>query len=143
MKKQLLLSIVLMLLDGFVNAQILEVNPAFPTVNDVVTITYDATQGNAALVGQNQIYAHAGLITAASTSPTNWQFVQGNWGTVDPEVAMTNIGNNKHTITIDIDFMDFLRVQMCSSLHLFLEMPLVQLWAARQTVVISITISIL
>jgi pullulanase/glycogen debranching enzyme len=84
-------------------AQILEVNPAFPNVNDVVTITYDATQGNAALVGQTQIYCHAGLITSASTSPTNWQFVQGNWGTVDPEVAMTNIGNNKHTITIDID----------------------------------------
>jgi hypothetical protein len=103
MKKQLLLSIVLMVLDGFVQAQILEVNPAFPTVNDVVTITYDATQGNAALVGQNQIYAHAGLITSTSTSPTNWQFVQGNWGTVDPEVTMTNIGNNKHTITIDID----------------------------------------
>ena len=103
MKKQLLLSIVLMMLDGFVHAQILEVNPAFPTVNDVVTITYDATQGNAALVGQNQIYAHAGLITSSSTSPTNWQFVQGNWGTVDPEVTMTNIGNNKHTITIDID----------------------------------------
>ncbi|MDP4868481.1 MAG: alpha-amylase family glycosyl hydrolase, partial [Crocinitomicaceae bacterium] len=103
MKKQFLLSIVLMMLDGFVNAQILEVNPVFPTVNDVVTITYDATQGNAALVGQNQIYAHAGLITSASTSPTNWQFVQGNWGTVDPEVTMTNIGNNKHTITIDID----------------------------------------
>ncbi len=103
MKKQFLLSIFSMAIFGFAQAQILEVNPAFPTVNDVVTITYDATQGNAALVGQNQIYAHAGLITSASTSPTNWQFVQGNWGTVDPEVSMTNIGNNKHTITIDID----------------------------------------
>ncbi len=84
-------------------AQILEVNPAFPTINDIVTITYDATQGNAALVGQTQVYCHAGLITSASTSPTNWQYVQGNWGTVDPQVAMTNIGNNKHTISIDID----------------------------------------
>jgi 1,4-alpha-glucan branching enzyme len=84
-------------------AQVLDVSPAFPTVNDVVTITYDATQGNGTLVGQSQIYAHAGLITSASTSPSNWQYVQGTWGTVDPEVAMTNIGNNKHTITIDID----------------------------------------
>ncbi|MEN9700511.1 MAG: hypothetical protein RLZZ301_1709 [Bacteroidota bacterium] len=83
--------------------QILEVNPVFPNVNDVVTITYNATQGNAALVGQSQIYCHAGLITSTSTSPTNWQYVQGNWGTADPTVAMTNIGNNKHTITIDID----------------------------------------
>ena len=103
MKKNFLLSFFGLFTSSLLSAQILEVSPSFPTVNDVVTITYDATQGNAALVGQNQIYAHAGLITSASTSPTNWQYVQGNWGTVDPEVAMTNIGNNKHTITIDID----------------------------------------
>ena len=103
MKLPIFLSIFFSALSFRFGAQILELNPAFPTVNDVVTITYDATQGNAALVGQSQIYCHAGLITSASTSPTNWQFVQGNWGTVDPQVAMTNIGNNKHTITIDID----------------------------------------
>ena len=103
MKKQLFLCFSFFFSAAIYQAQILEVNPAFPTVNDVVTITYDATQGNAALVGQNQVYCHAGLITSASTSPTNWQFVQGNWGTVDAQVAMTNIGNNKHTITIDID----------------------------------------
>lgn len=84
-------------------SQVLTVNPAFPTVNDVVTITYDATQGNAALMNQNQIYCHTGLITTTSTSPSNWQYVQGTWGTADPVVAMTNIGNNKHQITIDID----------------------------------------
>jgi pullulanase/glycogen debranching enzyme len=84
-------------------SQVLTVNPAFPTVNDVVTITYDATQGNAALMNQNQIYCHTGLITTTSTSPTNWQYVQGTWGTADLDVAMTNIGNNKHQITIDID----------------------------------------
>jgi 1,4-alpha-glucan branching enzyme len=84
-------------------AQILEVNPAFPTVNDVVTITYDASLGNEALVNQNQIYCHTGVITSTSTSQTNWQYVQGTWGTADPDVAMTNIGNNKHQITIDID----------------------------------------
>jgi pullulanase/glycogen debranching enzyme len=103
MKKQLFLLFSFLTTATFLQAQILELNPAFPTVNDIVTVTYDATQGNATLVGQSQIYCHAGLITSASTSPTNWQFVQGNWGTVDPEVAMTNIGNNKHTITIDID----------------------------------------
>ena len=84
-------------------SQVLTVNPAFPSVNDVVTITYDATLGNAALINQSQIYCHTGLITSTSTSPTNWQYVQGTWGTADPDVAMTNIGNNKHQITIDID----------------------------------------
>jgi glycosidase len=101
--KNLILTVIASIYSSILIAQVLEVSPAFPTVNDVVTITYDATQGNGALIGQSQIYAHAGLITSASTSPSNWQYVQGAWGTVDPEVTMTNIGNNKHTITIDID----------------------------------------
>ena len=101
--KHIFLTVIASIYSSILIAQVLEVSPAFPTVNDVVTITYDATQGNGALSGQSQIYAHAGLITNASTSPSNWQYVQGNWGTVDPQVAMTNIGNNKHTITIDID----------------------------------------
>lgn len=86
-----------------VNAQILEVSPAFPTINDQITLIYDATQGNAALVGQTQIYAHTGVITSTSTSPTNWQYTQGSWGTADADVAMTSLGNNKFSITIDID----------------------------------------
>lgn len=85
------------------HAQILEISPAFPTVNDVVTIIYDATEGNGALTGVNQVYCHTGLITTASTSPSNWLFVQGNWGQVDANVQMTPLGNNKHSITIDID----------------------------------------
>jgi 1,4-alpha-glucan branching enzyme len=85
------------------NAQILDVSPAFPTVNDVVTIIYDATEGNGALTGVGTIYAHTGVITNQSTSPTNWLFVQGTWGTADPSVVMTNLGGNLHQITIDID----------------------------------------
>ncbi len=86
-----------------VSAQILDVTPAFPTINDVVTIVYDATEGNAALTGVGTVYAHAGLITSQSTSPSNWMYVQGAWGTADPSVVMTNLGGNKHQITIDID----------------------------------------
>ena len=69
MKHQVLLLTFLSLFTFIGKAQILEFNPAFPNINDVVTITYDATQGNAALVGQSQIYCHAGLITSTSTSP--------------------------------------------------------------------------
>ena len=101
--KKIFLTVFASAFSSMLIAQVLDVSPAFPTVNDVVIITYDATQGNAALIGQSQIYAHAGLITSTSTSPSNWQYVQGTWGTADPEVAMTNIGNNKHTLTIDID----------------------------------------
>ncbi|MEY4460415.1 MAG: hypothetical protein RL429_404 [Bacteroidota bacterium] len=83
-------------------AQILSVTPAFPTQNDTVTVVYDATQGNAALTGVSPVYAHAGLITSASTSLTNWQFVQGTWGQPTAKVLMTNLGNNKHQIKYHI-----------------------------------------
>jgi glycosidase len=86
------------LLPVTVGAQILSVTPAFPSQNDTVTIIYDATEGNGALTGVVPVYAHAGLITNQSTSPTDWRHVQGNWGTADASVLMTNLGNNLHKI---------------------------------------------
>lgn len=78
------------------------ISPVFATENDSVTITFDASQGNSALINQTQVYAHTGVITDKSSSPTDWKYVQGNWGTVDNKVKMTNIGNNKHQISYRI-----------------------------------------
>lgn len=83
------------------SAQVVSVDPAFPTQNDTVTITFDATEGNGALTGFVPVYAHTGIITQAG-GPGNWQNVQGNWGTADPNVLMTPLGNNKHSITYHI-----------------------------------------
>jgi 1,4-alpha-glucan branching enzyme len=96
-------SIIFTALSTNVHAQILDVSPAFPTVDDVVTIIYDASEGNGALSGVGTVYAHTGVITSQSTSPTNWLHVQGTWGTADASVQMTNLGGNLHQITIDID----------------------------------------
>lgn len=82
-------------------AQVVSVDPAFPTQNDTVTITFDASEGNGALSGFVPVYAHTGIITQ-SGGPGNWQNVQGNWGTADPNVLMSSIGNDKHTITYHI-----------------------------------------
>ncbi len=89
------------LLPVLLGAQVVSVDPAFPTQNDTVTITFDATEGNGALSGFVPIYAHTGIITAAG-GPGSWQNVQGNWGTADPNVVMTPLGNNKHSITYHI-----------------------------------------
>ena len=83
-------------------AQVLSVTPIFPTQNDTVTIIYDATQGNAELAGISPVYGHFGLITSNSTSPTDWKYVQGNWGTADANVLMTDLGNDLHQITFHI-----------------------------------------
>lgn len=90
-------------LSTLVSAQPVTLTPAIVTQNDTVTITFDATQGNAALVGVAPVYMHTGVITNLSTSPTDWRHVQGNWGTADPNVLMTSIGNDKHEKTIHIN----------------------------------------
>ncbi len=85
-------------------AQVITVDPALPNQTDNVTITYDASQGNGALAGfSGTIYAHTGVITNFSSSGNDWQHVQGNWGTNDPNVRMTSIGNDKYTITYNIN----------------------------------------
>ena len=84
------------------NTQIISISPPFPTINDVITIQYDATQGNGELQGISPIYAHTGVVTQNGL-PSSWSYVQGNWGQADTNVLMTDIGNNLHEITIDID----------------------------------------
>ena len=55
------------ILTGTVTAQFLQVTPLFPTRTDRVTITYDATLGNAGLVGATPpIYCQTGLVTSSS-----------------------------------------------------------------------------
>lgn len=84
-------------------AQIVSIDPVFPKRDEVVTITYDATKGNGGLVGESQVYMHAGLITNNSTSGSDWKYVVGNWGTDDAKVKMTNIGNDFHQLSYIIN----------------------------------------
>ena len=82
--------------------QIIQISPAFPTVNDVVTIHYNASQGNGGLNGISPVYTHTGIVSQSGL-PSSWSYVQGNWGQADTNVLMTNLGNNLHEIIIDID----------------------------------------
>ncbi len=72
--------------------QILTSDPPFPTQNDIITVFYNTTSGNGDLEGAIPIYAHTGVISNYSDTPTDWQHVQGNWGTADPNVIMTFTG---------------------------------------------------
>jgi glycosidase len=78
-------------------AQIVSIDPPLFTIDEEITVIYDATQGSAGLVGVTPVYAHTGVITA-SGGLGNWQLVQGNWGTADPKVVMAPIGNDRHLI---------------------------------------------
>ncbi len=83
-------------------AQVVTINPTFATQNDQVTIFFDASKGNKELIGQNVVYAHTGVITNLSATPTSWKYVQGNWGTDDAKVKMTKIGTNLFSLTYTI-----------------------------------------
>lgn len=100
--KQILFAL-LLLFPLCIQAQILSVTPIFPQQTDTVTIVYDASQGNAALIGLTPVFAHTGVISNFSANPTDWQHVQGNWGTNDPNVSMIDLGNNLHQIKYHIE----------------------------------------
>lgn len=92
------LFLLVFLLNRAVYGQILSISPVFPHDNDTITIIYHADQGNGALTGIAPVYAHTGVITNLSTSPTDWRYVKGNWGTADPTVLMQQIGVDSHRI---------------------------------------------
>ncbi|HED36716.1 MAG TPA: hypothetical protein ENI76_00485, partial [Ignavibacteria bacterium] len=85
-------------------SQVLSSSPQFPADTDTITITYDATKGNKALVGYTgNVYAHTGVITNSSTSPSDWRHVKGDpnsWGNNSKEPKMTRIGTNLYQIII-------------------------------------------
>ena len=82
------------------DAQVVISNPTFPSSQDEITLTFDATLGNKGLQDfQGTVYAHTGLITDLSKTGTDWKYVQGTWGTENAPV-MTKISDNKYTLTI-------------------------------------------
>jgi len=100
MKNILLGLSVLFTFNGF--SQVIEIDPPFPTQNDTITVTYHADLGIGGLNGIVPVYTHTGVITSTSSGPSGWQYVQGNWGTADPNVAMSYAGPNTHEITYHI-----------------------------------------
>ncbi len=96
-----ILSVVMFTTCSQLSAQIVVVTPAFPGPDEAITVTYDATKGNAGLKGTSQVYMHAGLVTNKSQG-MEWRYVVGNWGQDDAKVKMNNLGNDKHAITYNI-----------------------------------------
>jgi len=76
-------------------AQVITATPALPTASDSVTIIFDAAKGDAGLKGfTGDVYAHTGVITNKSTSPSDWKYVKAGWSENIPACKMTYLGNN-------------------------------------------------
>lgn len=103
MYKRRLFAVLILLFSINSYSQILQWTPVFATQDDTITITYDVSKGNGALVDVFPIFIHTGVITNLSTSPTDWRYVQTVWNNnTTGQVPMTYLGNNKWQFTIDI-----------------------------------------
>jgi alpha-glucosidase (family GH31 glycosyl hydrolase) len=79
-------------------AQILTASPANFTLDDEVTITYNATLGNKALESHTgKIYLHTGVI---SSPGAGWSNVQGSWGQAIPRLEMSELANAQYSFTM-------------------------------------------
>jgi hypothetical protein len=66
-----------------------------------VTITFNAAEGNKGLQGHSgEVYAHTGVLTSESQTPSDWQYVKTDWGENTPETKLTQIGSNTYRLTI-------------------------------------------
>ena len=93
--------------------QIVWTEPAFPTQDDVVTLYYDVSHGNAALIDEEPpcppcpfVYAHTGVITSESTSPSDWQYVHNPWPNGN-NTSSANAGNTLIPLEGTIHSFDF------------------------------------
>ncbi|RMG80268.1 MAG: T9SS C-terminal target domain-containing protein [Bacteroidetes bacterium] len=73
-------------------AQLVWTDPAFPRLDDQVTVFFNAQEGTGGLANCNcDIYVHTGVITSQSTSPGDWKHVTTTWGTANPDWKMTPV----------------------------------------------------
>lgn len=78
-------------------------NPAIFTDATSVTLTYDATQGNAALKDfTGDVYIWTGVVTSGPTG-TGWTYVKSpTFGQADPAAKMTRSTTNPNQYTITL-----------------------------------------
>jgi len=76
--------------------------PAFPSDEQLVTIHFDATKGDAGLKDYvGDVYMHAGVITDKSTGSADWKYVKSPaFDAPDAAVRMTAHGDNKYSISM-------------------------------------------
>ncbi|MDM8003898.1 MAG: hypothetical protein QUS66_13560, partial [Bacteroidota bacterium] len=106
--KLLILILSLASLSAAMNAQVVTANPVFPVASGPVVITFYADHGNMALKDYaGDVYAHTGVITSASTGPTDWKYVIAGWAVNTPKAKLTKISANVYTLTISPSIREF------------------------------------
>ena len=87
------------------SAQVIQTDPAFPTLDTPVTITYDASESvrNDLEGYTGDVYIHTGVILEAGGS---WQYVIGDWNANETQPQATNVGEDLWELHIE-DIREF------------------------------------
>ena len=82
----------------------ISVSPEKPGPGDLITLTFDATEGNGGLVNYSgDIFAHTGLITDKSQSPGDWRYVVAGWGENKPALRLERLSKNQYQLQFRIE----------------------------------------
>jgi 1,4-alpha-glucan branching enzyme len=89
-------------------AQVVTSDKDFPAQNDEVIVTFFADRGDQGLKGYaGDVYAHTGVITSASTSPSDWKYTKTNWNQNTPETRLTRIDTDVYQLSVSPTVMDY------------------------------------
>ncbi|MDD3738401.1 MAG: alpha-amylase family glycosyl hydrolase [Lentimicrobiaceae bacterium] len=109
-KKRVFVFIFFLFGNFLLNSQIY-VQPPLPTQQQGVEVIFDAKLGNKGLENYDgDVYAHTGVITNKSASPSDWKYVKASWGTNTPDCKLTKIGENLWKLTIQPDIRSYYSV---------------------------------
>ncbi|PWD99290.1 alpha-amylase family glycosyl hydrolase [Marinilabilia rubra] len=106
--KQIFLIIALLFMGISGIAQVVTSDPALPTADSGVTITFHADQGTGGLKDYTgDVYAHTGVITNASTDGGDWMHVIADWGVNVDAAKMTRVSDNTYELQISPDILTY------------------------------------
>lgn len=84
-----------------VTAQVVTTIPSFTHDFDSVSVFFYADMGNGGLRDfTGDIYAHTGVITQSSSSPSDWKYVKTNWGVNTPATKLVRLSANLYRFDI-------------------------------------------
>lgn len=95
----------MILLWNMLPGQIVTTDPAIPTADEAVTLTFNAA-GTGLEGYTGDVYAHTGVTVNGSA----WQNVIGSWGNNSTQPQLTNLGTNLYEMVISPTIRDYYNV---------------------------------
>ena len=119
MNKRVLISFLsLFLIVLFVNAQVVTTSPASFVESDLVSLTFDATQGDAGLKDYTgDVYAHIGVVTNLSSSNSDWKYVKAAWSSNTASCKCVRQAANSYLLTLTPDVRAYFGVPQGESIY--------------------------